>query len=146
MKQIIVNVDGLTIAEKKLVNEALAKIKNIGMCDPKHLDKTYVMYGPSIDGVSVGLDYRKVTNPTHTPQQVLEMAGMAEQGHVHAELMAQYAEDAKTSKTPWELWQIKGEDGVWFCCKGHPMWLSASEYRRSPWIRHTLLMAWKYRI
>ena len=46
--------------------------------------------------------------------------------------MAQYAEDAKTSKTPWKLWQVKGEDGVWFCGNRHPMWMSAAEYRRMP--------------
>ena len=54
------------------------------------------------------------------------------QGHVHAELMAQYAEDAKTSKTPWKLWQMKSADGVWRGCEAHPVWVSSTVYRRKP--------------
>lgn len=132
MKQIIVNVSGLSVEEKQRVNEALAKIKGGRMCAPMHWDKTDVMYGPSIDGVNVGFDYRKVTNPTHTPQQVLEMAGMAKQGHVHADLMALYAEDAKTTDKPWKLWQVKDKDGVWWECKNNPLWGGDTEYRRKP--------------
>ena len=130
MEQIIVNVGDLTIEEKQRVNEALAKIKNIGMCDPRHWDKTDVMYGPSIDGVNVGFDYRKVTNPTLTPQQVLEMAGMADQGHAHAESMALYAQDAKTHTEPWKLWQMKTGSHDWIDCKFSPAWNLSCEYRR----------------
>lgn len=53
-------------------------------------------------------------------------------GHVHAELMAQYAEDAKTHAKPWKLWQIKGDDGVWRDCLAHPNWANATEYRGKP--------------
>ena len=53
-------------------------------------------------------------------------------GHVHAELMQQYAEDAKTHAEPWELWQVKGNDDVWKHCGAHPMWTSSTEYRRKP--------------
>ena len=65
-------------------------------------------------------------------------------GHIHAELIAQYAEDAKVSKTPWEFWQEEppfGEhDGItirrkkpeWRYCGPtlcfHPSW----KYRRKP--------------
>ena len=275
MKQIIVNVDGLTIEEKQCVNEALAKIKNIRMCRPLHLDKTAVMYGPSVDSINVGFSYYDVAKTTHTPQQVIEMAGMApsadqhvffadmliitdssgniiydstldvanlgkgdsvkfdengvavmvekrkvrkdfnpeleysvdvsgctweekkevqqgffdaglkwlihgekykytdavkytnkerygnvitnimhgsttegcnmtakeflalvyepeQVGHVHAELMAQYAEDAKTHAEPWELWESKGDSSIWWDCRAHPMWWHSTEYRRKP--------------
>lgn len=55
-----------------------------------------------------------------------------EKGHIHAESMAQYAEDAKTSETPWELWQMKSVDGVWRGCEAHPVWVSSTVYRRKP--------------
>ena len=87
MKQIIVNVDGLPIEEKQRVSEALAKIKNIGMCNPMHWDKVEVMYGPSFDGVNVGFDYHKDSNPTHTPQQVLEMDTDNEQDVILADTL-----------------------------------------------------------
>ena len=31
-------------------------------------------------------------------------------GHIHAELMAQYAEDAKQHDEPWKLWQHYATD------------------------------------
>lgn len=140
MKQIIVNVDDLTIAEKQRVNEALAKIKNIMPCPPTFWgfpmdwESVVIMFVASYDDVKVCFDSCANKSPTHTVRQVLEMAGMVEQGHVHAELMAQYAEDAKTSKTPWELWQVKYSkgDGEWCDCNLSLKWSSSSEYRRKP--------------
>lgn len=132
VKQILIHVDGLTIEEKQRVAKALAKIKNIGMCDPTHWSKVDTLYGPSFDGINVGFNYYKDANPTHSPQQVLEMARMEKKGHVHAELMAQYAEDAKTSKTTWELWQVRCDKGVWHRCLDHPKWGCDKEYRRKP--------------
>jgi len=162
MKQIIVNVGDLSIEEKQRVNEVLAKTKNIRMCDTPRWDRVITMYGPSFDGVNVGFDCHKRANPTHTPQQVLEMAGMApsanqhvfladtliitdssgntiydstleekKKGHVHAELMAQYAEDAKTHTEPWKLWQFLGSLG-WSSCGESPRWNETKEYRRKP--------------
>ena len=52
-------------------------------------------------------------------------------GHIHAELMAQYAEDAKKHDKPWELWQ-HSYNGVWKTCPRHPGWHSDSSYRRKP--------------
>lgn len=140
MKQICVNVSDLTIEEKQRVNEALAKIKNIMPCPPMFWgypmdwESVRIMFVTSYDGGKVGFDCCANRSPTHTPQQVLEMAGIVEQGHVHAELMAQYAEDAKTHAEPWVLWQIKDkdDDGVWFCCQRHPIWATHLEYRRKP--------------
>ena len=69
-------------------------------------------------------------------QQAFFDAGIAckpeQQGHVHAELMAQYAEDAKTNKTPWELWEYLDKHDGWTTFKGSPGWYETSEYRRKP--------------
>jgi len=140
MKQICVNVSDLTIEEKQRVNKALAKIKNIMPCPPMFWgcpmdwESVVIMFVTSYDGGKVGFDCCANRSPTHTTQQVLEMAGMAEQGHVHAESMAQYAEDAKTHSEPWVLWQIKDKykDDVWFYCQRHPIWATHLEYRRKP--------------
>ena len=50
-------------------------------------------------------------------------------GHPHAELMAQYAEDAKTSMEPWTLWEFRQND-IWLDLQGHPLWNPFLKYRR----------------
>jgi hypothetical protein len=57
---------------------------------------------------------------------------MTKQGHVHAELMAQYAEDAKTHAEPWKLWELRAKGGDWYDCTLHPYWLETQEFRRKP--------------
>ena len=52
-------------------------------------------------------------------------------GHIHAELMAQYAEDAKQHDRPWELWQ-HGDNEDWVDCTYHPSWEIGHSYRRKP--------------
>ena len=52
-------------------------------------------------------------------------------GHIHAELMAQYAEDAKQHDRPWELWQ-HGDHEVWVGCTYNPAWFTDHSYRRKP--------------
>lgn len=54
--------------------------------------------------------------------------------HPHAELMAQYAEDAKTNAKPWELWEVTNEDDhtCWNGLRGNPVWHSKLSYRRKP--------------
>ena len=52
-------------------------------------------------------------------------------GHIHAELMAQYAEDVKQYDRPWELWQ-HGDHEVWVRCTTHPSWFTDHSYRRKP--------------
>ena len=52
-------------------------------------------------------------------------------GHIHAELMAQYAEDAKVHDEPWKLWQ-HGVNGTWVNCESHPSWSSNNQYRHKP--------------
>lgn len=53
-----------------------------------------------------------------------------QRGHPHAELMAAYAEDARTNAEPWNLWQVKLR--VWESLIGNPVWNSEFEYRRKP--------------
>ena len=55
------------------------------------------------------------------------------QPHPHAELMAQYAEDAKETDKPWERWEMWSEvNQKWqsICC--HPPWHPKREFRRKP--------------
>ena len=52
-------------------------------------------------------------------------------GHIHAELMAQYAEDAKGHERPWELWE-HGDGTEWTNCTAHPCWHKSHIYRRKP--------------
>lgn len=51
--------------------------------------------------------------------------------HVHAHLMALYAEDAKVHDEPWELWQ-HGDGSDWLNCVSHPGWRKVVLYRRKP--------------
>ena len=52
-------------------------------------------------------------------------------GHIHADLLAQYAEDAKQHDKPWELWQYYAS-GTWENCENHPGWFTDHHYRRKP--------------
>jgi hypothetical protein len=55
-------------------------------------------------------------------------------GHKHADLMLEYAKDALTNKTPWELWECKkrNDDNWGNIGTHHPVWLDDVEYRRKP--------------
>lgn len=133
MKQIIVNVSGLSVEEKQRVNEALAKITGVRKI-PLINNSAEWFFAPASSGsmmITWGLPSAPET-PTHTPQQVLEMAGMAKQGHVHSESMALYAEDAKTTDKPWELWQTTTADHPWSDLQRNPEWNPLSLYRRKP--------------
>lgn len=133
MKQIIENVTGLTIEVKQRVNEALAKITGFNKMTTNFAEANW-MYAPGSsahdqitrsDGDGAHAD----KEPTHTPQQILEMV---KQGHVHADLMALYAEDAKTTDKPWELWELFTELGTWVGVGSNPGWCEDLQYRRKP--------------
>lgn len=52
-------------------------------------------------------------------------------GHIHAELMAQYAEDARESKRPWERWEFFSKtDHTWKTAITHLAWFESYKYRR----------------
>ena len=53
--------------------------------------------------------------------------------HVHAELMAQYAEDAMKTPKPWLLWEFKDfAEYSWSECYRSPGWCEFNNYRRKP--------------
>ena len=54
--------------------------------------------------------------------------------HKHAALMAQYAQDALETETPWERWQMRPEGGTegWRNCSGRLCFSERFEYRRKP--------------
>lgn len=134
MKQIIVSVSGLSAEEKQRVNEALAKITGATRL-PAINPKSAWFFAPTSPSGSMIVTWGVgsiIEKPTHTQQQVLEMAGMAKQGHVHAENMALYAEDAKTTDKPWELWQIKDARGEWRDLTCNPSFAAHLGYRQKP--------------
>ena len=55
-------------------------------------------------------------------------------GHVHAELMAEYAKDATKSKEPWKDWEMTDsfDSTHWISCKSSLGWDSERNYRRKP--------------
>lgn len=52
--------------------------------------------------------------------------------HIHAELMAQYAQDAMETDKPHCLWQWKDRNHDWSDIFDHPSWHLDGEYRRKP--------------
>ena len=54
-------------------------------------------------------------------------------GHVHAELMVQYAQDAQETDKPWERWQYQTksmqEGDVWKNCFSNPSFDGSCKYR-----------------
>jgi hypothetical protein len=58
--------------------------------------------------------------------------------HIHAESMAQFAEDAKQNDFPWENWQwktIKANENAWANMVSMPNWYVDNQYRRKPKIQ-----------
>jgi hypothetical protein len=53
--------------------------------------------------------------------------------HVHAELMALYAQDAMETDKPWERWELKDTYQThWTACKPHICFDDSLQYRRKP--------------
>jgi hypothetical protein len=53
--------------------------------------------------------------------------------HKHAELMAQYAQDALETDRPWERWEYCDEfDSSWEPLTTNPKWFTDFQYRRKP--------------
>ena len=54
-------------------------------------------------------------------------------GHIHAELMMQYAQDAMETPEPWERWECNTGGVLWWVAMlYHPAWLTETSYRRKP--------------
>lgn len=60
-----------------------------------------------------------------------KMINISQQGHPHAKIMAAYAEDAKTTDKPWELWQFN-TTGEWRDLTCNPTFATHLKYRRKP--------------
>lgn len=53
--------------------------------------------------------------------------------HIHAELMAQYAQDAMETDKPWERWEVKTcEHGGWYTPETEIPFHAYTQYRRKP--------------
>ena len=52
--------------------------------------------------------------------------------HKHAHLMAQYAQDALETDTPWKRWEFATSGNEWVSLPENPIWSEYSEYRRKP--------------
>ncbi|WP_387467102.1 hypothetical protein [Photorhabdus sp. RM323S] len=53
--------------------------------------------------------------------------------HMHADSMAQYAQDASRTDEPWLLWESSLDDGnSWRSLTDHPSWVVEVKYRRKP--------------
>lgn len=53
-------------------------------------------------------------------------------GHVHAHLMALYAQDAAETDEPWLRWEVGHEDSAWVSCPCNPSWRADTKFRRKP--------------
>ena len=53
-------------------------------------------------------------------------------GHVHAHLMALYAQDAAETDKPWERWEILTNYDEWEGLSANPLWCDRNDYRRKP--------------
>ena len=95
--------------------------------DVRQMDKPYLFVSHSLE---LGWDESPSYFGTHEYKEI--QFPLPTNGHVHAELMAQYAEDAKTATIPWELWQVKCDADLWHRCQEHPKWATHLEYRRKP--------------
>ena len=52
--------------------------------------------------------------------------------HKHAELMMQYAQDAMETDKPWERWEFKVSNDIWYSLECHPAWTESIQFRRKP--------------
>lgn len=134
-KQYSVNVLGCTDEEKKNVQQAFfdAGIP-WGLSGKIFKYMNAAQYSNTLSGgkVTTDLMYGSSTEDCNmTAKEFMDLVyEPMQEGHIHAENMAHYSEDAKTTAIPWELWQVKCEKGIWHRCQDHPRWKCAKEYRR----------------
>ena len=136
-KDYSVNVEGCSEDEKKEVQQAFFDAgfpwESSGRVY-RYLDA--VKYTNTEDGGKITeycMYHKSTVGCNMTAKEFLDLVYEPEsKGHVHAELMQQYAEDAKTSKTPWRLWEFLDKEDGWTTFKGAPGWHETSVYRRKP--------------
>lgn len=132
-----VNVSDCTEEMKKAVQQAFFDVGidwlyKLHSCEYQNLDAGLYTNVTCFGRVTPNLMYASTTwGCNMAAKEFLGLVYEPEQvGHVHAELMRQYAEDAKTNPEPWKLWEIKADDGLWWDCQYSPMWEDITEYRR----------------
>ena len=54
------------------------------------------------------------------------------QGHIHADLMLQYAQDAQETPEPWSRWETNPDGRKWMQLTSNPSWVTSIQYRRKP--------------
>lgn len=136
-KEYSVNVESCSVDVKKEVQQAFFDIGISWITRGEvyqHFDKVQYTNTTGMGEVTVDLMYGSETNDCNmTVEEFLDLVyGPEQQGHIYAELMAQYAEDAKTNAEPWKLWQIKAGSFNWIDCKFSPGWDPTCEFRRKP--------------
>ena len=136
-KEYSVNVSGCTDEMKKKVQQAFFDVGFLWEIGSKeYLNPDAVQYSNTTGSgyVTAYCMWGSTTKECNmTAEEFLDLVYEPEKKcHVHAELMAQFAEDAKTHTEPWKLWQIKADDGIWWDCQYSPMWQIEAEYRRKP--------------
>ena len=134
-KEYSVNVSGSTVEEKEEVQQAFFDVGILWNCYGavyQHLDVMQYSNTHAVGIVDYRLLYGRSTNGCNmSAKEFLAIVYEPEKkGHVHAKLMAQYAEDAKTHAEPWKLWQFNA--GSWGDCGRSPAWATHLEYRRKP--------------
>lgn len=130
-----VNVTGCSEDVKKEVQQAFFDIGISWIARGEvyqHFDKVQYTNTTGMGKVTTDLMYGGETNDCNmSAEEFLELV-YEPKGHVHAELMARYAEDAKSHAEPWKLWQIKMESFDWIDCQFSPGWDPTCEFRRKP--------------
>lgn len=136
-KEYSVNVSMCSEEEKKEVQQAFFDVGFpwvAGGHEYQHLDAAIYTNVSDNGDVTDQLMYNTDTKGCNmTAKEFLELVYEPEnQGHVHAELMAQYAEDARTHAEPWKLWECREPGGKWAPVGAWIPWVPSAEYRRKP--------------
>lgn len=78
-------------------------------------------------------EYIDAINALKTTQEAQQELSVSKTGHIHANIMAEYAEVAKTNPEPWEEFEwFDGNRGLWKPLTEHPRFYFDALYRRKP--------------
>lgn len=122
------------------------QIKSIPVGSPIRVDGTetilsYHYKAPSDYGFDTKHEIQKLGGSTFGGpdwNKNIKVEVLMNQGHPHAELMLQYAQDAMTTSEPWKLWQVQdggfgGPKGEWWNLEEYSnLWIIGKNYRRKP--------------
>jgi len=134
-KEYSVDVSGCTEEEKKEVQQGFF---DAGIQWPskgkiyQYLDVMKYTNKYEAGGVTYHLLYGDTTKGCNmTAKEFLDLVYEPDKkGHIHAESMAMYAEDAKTTDEPWELWYIDFGSRGTRQLTNHPCWNPKLKYLR----------------